>query len=179
MFIYISFIKTSNFFLDYVCISRFYVGSAHEIICILFVKINLDAPFLLLVYFFQFHLALFARGVFCVAVSWTTFITTQNSFEFSDIYHLDKRTLSFTISLSDKKKSRSYGLFALIKNSTFFKIIGWVTGSIISSTNCLMVHAGLDLGHPKLFIFVFVKSQKNINWKDFCKKVYKKFWKKT
>ena len=41
--------------------------------------------------------------------------------------------------------------------------------------------AGLDLGHSKLFIFIFVKLQKYIetNWKDFCKEFCKKSWKKN
>ena len=38
----------------------------------------------------------------------------------------------------------------------------------------------IDLGHSKLFIFVFVKLQKNwkLNWNDFCKEFCKKLWKK-
>ena len=38
----------------------------------------------------------------------------------------------------------------------------------------------INLGHSKLFIFIFVIFLKNkkINWKDFCKEFWKKSWKK-
>ena len=40
--------------------------------------------------------------------------------------------------------------------------------------------AGIDLGHSKIFIFIFVKLKKikRINWKDFCKEFCKKLWKR-
>ena len=37
--------------------------------------------------------------------------------------------------------------------------------------------AGSDLGHSKLFVFIFVKLWKN--WKDFCKEFCKKLWQKN
>ena len=39
----------------------------------------------------------------------------------------------------------------------------------------------IDLGHSKLFIFIFVilQGNKKINWKDFCKELCKKSWKKN
>ena len=55
------------------------------------------------------------------------------------------------------------------RNPTIFNIIRWVAGLIVSLTKHLMSEyyfdrlkikqwvAGLDLGHSKLFIFIFVK----------------------
>ena len=52
--------------------------------------------------------------------------------------------------------------------------------SDVPSVWCSKHYFFIDLGHSKLFIFIFDNLWKNkrINWNDFCKESCKKLWKK-
>ena len=73
-------------------------------------------------------------------------------------------------------------------NPSIYNILRWVAWTM-GQSNCLprvwcsnyyfFIILFIDSGHSKVFIFIFYKKNKKINWKDFCKEFCEKLWKKN